>query len=87
MVPPGQTQVNPAVNAVQSLVVQQEGSRWRIHLFQNTPAAFHGRPEAAAALTSELQRQAGAAAQAGSGPAEPAPPHLSVSDTSRTLNS
>jgi uncharacterized protein (TIGR02246 family) len=67
MVPPGQTQVNPAVNAVQSLVVQQEGSRWRIHLFQNTPAAFHGRPEAAAALTSELQRQAGAAAQAGSG--------------------
>jgi uncharacterized protein (TIGR02246 family) len=57
MVPPGQTRVNPAVNAVQSLVGQQDGARWRIALFQNTPAAFHGRPEAVTALTAELQQQ------------------------------
>jgi uncharacterized protein (TIGR02246 family) len=57
MVPPGETQVNPKVNAIQSLVAQQEGAHWRIQLFQNTPAAFHGRPQAAADLTAELQRQ------------------------------
>jgi uncharacterized protein (TIGR02246 family) len=58
MIPPGQAEVNPKVNAIQSLVAQQEGAHWRIQLFQNTPAAFHGRPQAAADLTAELQRQA-----------------------------
>lgn len=58
MVPPGQMQVNPKVNAIQSLVAQQEGAHWRIQLFQNTPAAFHGRPQAVADLTAELQREA-----------------------------
>lgn len=58
MVPPGETQVNPKVNAIQSLVAQQEGAHWRIQLFQNTPAAFHGRPQAAADLTAELQKEA-----------------------------
>jgi uncharacterized protein (TIGR02246 family) len=57
MVPPGKTQVNPAVNAIQSLVARQERGRWLIELFQSTPAAFHGRPQEAAALTAELQRQ------------------------------
>jgi uncharacterized protein (TIGR02246 family) len=58
MVPPGKTEVNAAVNAIQSLVARQDGGRWRIELFQNTPAAFHRRPQEAAALTAELQRQA-----------------------------
>jgi uncharacterized protein (TIGR02246 family) len=57
MVPPGQTQVNPKVNAVQSLVAQREGAHWRIQLFQNTPAALHGRPREVAVLTAELQQQ------------------------------
>ena len=57
MVPPGETQVNPKVNAIQSLVAQQEGAHWRIQLFQNTPAAFHRQAQPAADLTSELQRQ------------------------------
>ena len=45
MVPPGRTEPNPATNAVQSLVAVGE----RIALFQNTPAQYHGRPEAAEA--------------------------------------
>jgi uncharacterized protein (TIGR02246 family) len=57
MVPPGQSRVNPAVNAQQSVVANDDGAGWRIQLFQNTPAAFHGRPEAVKALTAELQRQ------------------------------
>src|SRR5215469_14437728 len=58
MVPPGQSDINPAVNAIQTLVAvrQQEDGRWRVALFQNTPAQFHGRPEVSEALTEELRR-------------------------------
>src|SRR5262249_36244348 len=58
MVPPGQSDINPAVNTIQTLVAvrQQEDGRWRVALFQNTPAQFHGRPEVSEALTEELRR-------------------------------
>jgi uncharacterized protein (TIGR02246 family) len=55
MVPPGRADVNPDVNAIQSLVATSSGGPWRIVLFQNTPAQFHGRPELAEALTAELR--------------------------------
>ena len=54
MVPPGKTEINPATNAIQSLVCVHHEGVWRVELFQNTPAALHGRPEAAAAMTEEL---------------------------------
>jgi uncharacterized protein (TIGR02246 family) len=54
MVPPGKTELNPAVNAIQSLVVAGRGADMRITLLHNTPAAFHGRPELAEQLTREL---------------------------------
>jgi len=56
MVPAGQHDINPAVNAIQSLIAVQQASGWKIALFQNTPAQFHGRPELAQALTHELQK-------------------------------
>jgi uncharacterized protein (TIGR02246 family) len=56
MVPRGQQDLNPAVNTVQSLVATWRDGAWRIALFHNTPAQFHGRPEAAAALTEELRQ-------------------------------
>jgi uncharacterized protein (TIGR02246 family) len=56
MVPPGQTDINPAVNAVQALVAARTDGGWRIAFFQNTPAQFHGRPEMAQQLTEELRR-------------------------------
>jgi uncharacterized protein (TIGR02246 family) len=55
MVPPGGDDINPATNAIQTLVAVKQGDGWRIALFQNTPAAFHGRPEAGEALTGELR--------------------------------
>ncbi len=55
LVPPGQSEINPAVNAIQTLVAQRQDQRWCIALFQNTPAAFHGRPELGQELTKELQ--------------------------------
>ena len=55
MVPPGKQDINPAVNAVQTLVVVRDEGQWRIAVFQNTPAAYHGRPELVEKLTEELR--------------------------------
>ena len=56
MVPPGGSDLNPAVNAVQSLVAVKAAGTWRIALFQNTPAQFHGRPELVQQLTEALRQ-------------------------------
>jgi uncharacterized protein (TIGR02246 family) len=55
MVPPGGSQINPATNAVQTLLVAEHDGIWQVVLFQNTPAAWHGRENDVKALTAELQ--------------------------------
>lgn len=55
MVPPGQKELNPAVNTLQALVAVKRAGEWRIAHYHNTPAQFHGRPELAEALTAELR--------------------------------
>ncbi len=55
MVPPGAADINPAVNAIQVLVVSRHNEDWLVESFQNTPAAFHGRPELAERMTQELR--------------------------------
>lgn len=56
MVPPGQNDINPNVNAHQTLVaVRNNNGNWQIVLFQNTPAQFHGRPELVEEMTEELR--------------------------------
>jgi uncharacterized protein (TIGR02246 family) len=55
MVPPGQSDLKPDVNAIQSLVATKINGQWQIALFQNTPARFDGRPELAQQLTDELR--------------------------------
>ena len=54
MVPPGQQALNPAVNAVQSVVVVSTSGEPKIALLHTTPAAFHGRPHLSEQLTNEL---------------------------------
>jgi uncharacterized protein (TIGR02246 family) len=54
MVPPGKAELNPTVNAIQSVVAAGRGADMRVALLHNTPAAFHGRPELAEQLTREL---------------------------------
>jgi uncharacterized protein (TIGR02246 family) len=56
MMSPGQSDLNPAVNTIQTLVAVKRAGKWRIAIFQNTPAQFHGRPELAQALTEELRQ-------------------------------
>ncbi|HKG25405.1 MAG TPA: SgcJ/EcaC family oxidoreductase [Thermomicrobiales bacterium] len=56
LVPPGKSDLNPDANAVQTLVAVRQDGNWRIAVYQNTPAAFHERPEASQALTDELRQ-------------------------------
>ena len=66
MVPPGASDINPAVNAMQMMVATHDGGedgRWLIAAYQNTPAAFHGRPEMAESLTVELRAELKSRAQ------------------------
>ncbi len=55
MIPPGQLDINPKVNTHQTLVAVKSEGNWRIKLFQNTPAQFHGRPELVEQMTEELR--------------------------------
>ena len=57
MVLPGQSDLEPERNAIQTLVAVKREGHWRAAVFQNTPAKFHGRPDKAQALTEELRRQ------------------------------
>lgn len=55
MVPPGQSDLNPDRHAVQTMIGRRTDAGWQIENFQNTPAAFHGRPELTKQLTEELR--------------------------------
>jgi uncharacterized protein (TIGR02246 family) len=55
LIPADKDDIDPALNAVQSMIAVQKGGTWRVALFQNTPAAFHQRPELAKQLTDELR--------------------------------
>jgi uncharacterized protein (TIGR02246 family) len=55
LVPPGQTAIRPETNSHQTVVAEAQDDQWRIVLFQNTPAQFHGRPELVEEMTQELQ--------------------------------
>jgi uncharacterized protein (TIGR02246 family) len=56
IVPAGESDLNPALNSVQALVLQKLDDRWLIVLYQNTPAPFHGRTELVKSLTDELRK-------------------------------
>lgn len=55
MTPRGKDELNTEVNAVQLMTAARRGDRWRIELFQNTPAALHGQPDAHSRLSEELR--------------------------------
>ncbi|MFZ6645534.1 SgcJ/EcaC family oxidoreductase [Undibacterium sp. TJN25] len=55
MAPPGKSELEPSLNAVQTIVAQLCDGQWRISQLQNTPAALHGRPELVQQMTAELK--------------------------------
>ena len=56
MVPPGEIDIRPELNAIQSLVAKRDGEQWKIELFQNTPLQLHGHPELIRYVTDELRK-------------------------------
>jgi hypothetical protein len=62
LIPPGKDDIDPALNAVQSLVAVRKAGAWKIALFQNTPAKFDMHPEQSKALTEELRARVRATA-------------------------
>ena len=55
LIPADKEDIDPGLNAVQSLVAVRKAGTWKIAHFHNTPAAFHQRPELAKQLTEELR--------------------------------
>ena len=56
MTPAGADDIQPDLNALQTLVVGNKESGPRIFLFQNTPLALHGRPEVRDDITEEMRK-------------------------------
>jgi uncharacterized protein (TIGR02246 family) len=57
MVPAGKNDINPALNAIQTVIAMKgEDGNWQISLFQNTPAALHGQPELLEQMNVELRK-------------------------------
>lgn len=57
MVPREHFELNSNLNTIQTCLMVKKENRWLIEQFQNTPAAFHGRPELTRDLTEELTKQ------------------------------
>lgn len=55
MIPPDKTDIEPKVNAHQTMVAVKKDNDWQIELFQNTPAQYHGRPDLVEQMTNELR--------------------------------
>jgi len=55
LIPPGKNDIDPALNAVQSMVAVQKSTTWKIALFHNTPAKLDMRPDLAKQLTEQLR--------------------------------
>ena len=56
MIPPAQPDLDPNLNALQTLIASKRDGQWRIVLFQNTLAQFHGRPDLVQQMTEELRQ-------------------------------
>ncbi|MER6396125.1 SgcJ/EcaC family oxidoreductase [Kitasatospora sp. NPDC059973] len=55
LVPDDAEDLDPGLNALQTVIAVNAGAGWRIALLQNTPARYDLRPDVARALTAELR--------------------------------
>jgi uncharacterized protein (TIGR02246 family) len=56
MAPPGKSDIQPSLNTHHTMIAVKREGQWRIALYQNTPAQFHGRPDLVQKLTEELRQ-------------------------------
>jgi len=55
MKPPGAKDFDPKLHAIHRLTAVHRGGAYRVALFQNTPAQFHGRPQDVEQMTADLR--------------------------------
>lgn len=55
MIAPGEYDISPSLNAVQSMLAVKGVVGWEVAMLQNTPARYDGRPAAQEELTKELR--------------------------------
>ncbi|KMY85690.1 hypothetical protein BUMB_02925 [Candidatus Paraburkholderia calva] len=55
MWPRDASELNADLNAIQTMMLSLCDGVYRIEMFQNTPATFHGRPEKSECLSAELR--------------------------------
>lgn len=55
LIPAGKDDIEPKLNAVQSMTAVRKGGSWKVAHFHNTPASFDQHPELAQKLTEELR--------------------------------
>jgi hypothetical protein len=55
MVPRDGMIIDSSKNTVQTMLARKVRGRWKVELFQNTPARLDGRPNAVKAMTKQLQ--------------------------------
>lgn len=56
MVPEGEMDINPYLNTHHTLIAIKEDKKWKIKLFQNTPAQFHRHPELVEEMSKEIRK-------------------------------
>ena len=56
VIPADAADLKPELNSVQRLIAVRHDGQWRIALYQNTPAQFHGRPELVERMTNQLRQ-------------------------------
>ena len=54
-IPSGASDIDPSLHSVHTLIAVSDAGRWKIALFQATPAVWSEHPEARNALTEELR--------------------------------
>ena len=57
VIPDGESDIKPELNQVQSLLAERSEGEWRVVLYHNTPAQFHGRSDLVEELSEELRRE------------------------------
>jgi uncharacterized protein (TIGR02246 family) len=56
MVPRNGNIIDSSKNTVQTMLAHKVRGKWKVEIFQNTPARLDGRPKAVKAMTKQLQR-------------------------------
>jgi uncharacterized protein (TIGR02246 family) len=56
VIPLGTSDINPALNTIQTVIAAKKDDKWHVAHYQNTPAQLHGRPDLVEQMNEELRQ-------------------------------